>query len=66
MVTTKIRKLIKLGVPVKMAIDIGLSRKAHYRLSRTKATQIGMTNKWLENIGLVSIKELWVKFHYGK
>ncbi len=55
---TKIRKLIKLGVPIKMAINIGLSRKAYYRLSRTKATQMGMTNKWLEKQGLVSIKAL--------
>jgi len=63
---TKIRKLIKLGVPTKMAINIGLSRKAYYRLSRTKATQMGITNKWLKEQGLISIKELWVTFHYGK
>ena len=63
---TRIRKLIKMGVPIKMAIDIGLSRKAYYRLSRTKATQMGMTNKWLEGQGLVSIKERWITFHHGK
>jgi len=61
---TRIRNLIKLGVPVKAAIGIGLSRKGYYRLSRTKATQMGMTNQWLKSKGLASIKELWVAFHY--
>lgn len=61
---TRIRNLIKLGVPVKAAIGIGLSRKGYYRLSRTKATQMGMTNQWLKSKGLISIKELWVAFHY--
>jgi RNA-directed DNA polymerase len=61
---TRIRNLIKLGVPVKMSIDIGLSRKGYHRLSRTKATQMGMTNQWLKEQGLLSIKDLWVAFHY--
>lgn len=61
---TRIRNLIKLGVPVKAAIGIGLSRKGYYRLSRTKATQMGMSNQWLKSKGLISIKELWVSFHY--
>lgn len=63
---TRIRNLIKLGVPIKLAIDMGMSRKGYYRLSRTKATQMGMTNQWLKAIGLLSIKELWVAFHYKR
>ena len=58
--------LIKLGVPVKLAIDIGLSRKGYHRLSRTMATQLGMTNQWLKAQGLLSIKELWIAFHYKR
>ena len=58
--------LIKLGVPVKLAIDIGLSRKGCHRLSRTMATQLGMTNQWLKAQGLLSIKELWIAFHYKR
>ncbi len=61
---TRIRNLIKLGVSVKLAIGIGLSRKGYYRLSRTKATQMGMSNQWLKSKGLISIKDLWVSFHY--
>ncbi len=25
-----------------------------------------MTNKWLEKQGLVSVKKLWVRIHYGR
>jgi len=28
------------------------------------ATQTGMTNKWLKDQGLLSVKELWVNIHY--
>jgi RNA-directed DNA polymerase len=61
---TKVRKLRKLGTSLKAAIAVGLSRKGPWRLSRTLATQTGMTNKWLKDLGLVSVKELWVNIHY--
>jgi len=46
------------------AISVGMSRKGPWRLSRTLATQTGMTNKWLEKQGLISIKTQWVNIHY--
>ena len=61
---TRIRNLIKLGVSVKAAISIGLSSKGYYRLAKTKAMQMGLTNAWLKAQGLVSLKEQWVKFRY--
>ena len=61
---TKIRNLHKLGTSLKTAIDVGLSRKGPWRLARTLATQTGMTNQWLKDQGLVSVKELWVNIHY--
>ena len=61
---TKVRKLRKLGTSLKTAISVGLSRKGPWRLSRTLATQTGMTNKWLKEQGLVFVKELWVNIHY--
>lgn len=60
----RIRQLIKLGAPRADAISVGLSRKGPWHLSRTKATQMAMTNKWLEGKGLISVKDLWVKIHY--
>ena len=62
---TRIRNLIKLGTRTKTAVSLGLSSKGPYRLARTLATQSGMTNKWLEEQGLVSIRGLWIKFHYA-
>ena len=61
---TKVRELRKLGTSLKAAILVGLSRKGPWRLARTLATQSGMTNKWLKEQGLVSVKELWVNIHY--
>jgi RNA-directed DNA polymerase len=61
---TKVRNLLKLGTSVKVAISVGLSRKGPWRLSRTLATQTGMTNKWLKDQGLLSVKEQWVNIHY--
>jgi RNA-directed DNA polymerase len=61
---TKIRNLRNLGTSLKAALDVGLSRKGPWRLARTLATQTGMTNQWLKDQGLVSVKELWVNIHY--
>jgi RNA-directed DNA polymerase len=61
---TKVRELTKLGTHLRTAISVGLSRKGPWRLSRTLATQTGMTNQWLKGQGLLSVKDLWVKIHY--
>ncbi|MDH5524596.1 MAG: reverse transcriptase domain-containing protein [Desulfobulbaceae bacterium] len=61
---TKVRELTKLGTGLYAAISVGLSRKGPWHLARTLATQSGMTNKWLKDQGLLSVKELWVKIHY--
>ena len=44
-----------------MAILTGISSKSYWHLSRSAATQVGMTNDWLKAQGLVSIRELWMK-----
>jgi len=62
---TRIRNLIKLGTRTRTAVSLGLSSKGPYRLARTLATQSGMTNKWLEKQGLVSVRERWITFHYA-
>ena len=61
---TKIRELIKLGVPVKLSISIGLSRKGYWRLSRTQATNWGLSDDFLAKQGMVSLRDLWIKIHY--
>ena len=61
---TRVRHLLKLGVSLDFAISVGMSRKGHWHLSKTYATQLGMSNQWLKKQGLLSIKELWVNIHY--
>ena len=61
---TKVRELRKLGTSLHTAISVAISRKGPWRLSRTLATQTGMTNKWLKDQGLLSVKDLWVNIHY--
>jgi len=61
---TRIRNLLRLGTSKKDAILTGISRKGYWHLARTLATQTGMTNKWLEDQGLISVRDLWISFHY--
>jgi RNA-directed DNA polymerase len=58
---TRISNLLKLGTSRRHAISTGLSRKGYWRLSRTLATHTGMTNEWLAQQGLLSIRDLWMK-----
>lgn len=61
---TKVRNLVRLGTHLPTAISVGMSRKGPWRLSKTLATHTGMTNQWLKDQGLLSVKDLWVKIHY--
>ena len=60
---TKVRMLLALGVSRKEALMTALSRKGYWHLAKTLATQVGMTNAWLQQQGLLSIRELWMKAH---
>jgi len=56
---TRIQQLLKLGVSRKLAILHGISRKSYWRMSRTPAMRYAMPNKWLEEQGLISLKQIW-------
>lgn len=60
-VRTKIRNLLAMGVGKRQAILTGLSSKSYWHLSRTKATQMAMSNEWLKAQGLISVRDLWMK-----
>ena len=62
-VRTKVRNLLALGTGKWQAIRTGLSSKSYWHLSRTLATQTGMTNDWLASRGLISVRDLWMKAH---
>jgi RNA-directed DNA polymerase len=38
-----------------------VSSKSYWHLSKTKATQMAMSNDWLKSQGLVSVRDLWLK-----
>jgi RNA-directed DNA polymerase len=60
----RVRELLKRGVSERQAVRTALSRKSYWHLSRTMATQWGLNDAWLKSQGLVSIRELWIAFHY--
>ena len=63
LVRTKVRRLLALGVGKRQAILTAISSKSYWRLSKTLATQVGMTNLWLKDHGLISVRDLWMKAH---
>lgn len=63
-VRTRVRNLLKMGAHPNVAIPMSFSRKGPWKCARTLATQTGMTNQWLKDQGLLSVKELWVNIHY--
>ncbi|QDT03868.1 Group II intron, maturase-specific domain [Rubripirellula lacrimiformis] len=53
--------LIRLGVPRRQAIRHARSRKGYWRMAKTIASNVGLTNKWLQEQGLLSMKTLWAE-----
>ncbi len=58
---TKFKKLTEQGVPQSIARMMAGSSKSYWHLSKFFSTQSGMSNKWLEEQGLVNIKALRCK-----
>ena len=63
---TKIRNLIQLGVSEQLAITCGITRKGPCRSSKTKGINIALGNDYLTAQGLVSLRDVWIKVHYGR
>jgi len=53
--------LIRLGVPRRQAIRHARSRQSYWHMSKTIASGVGLTNAWLAEQGLPSLKTLWAK-----
>ncbi len=60
---TKVRNLLALGTYKRQAIMTAISSKSYWHLSKTLATQSGMTNKWLKSRGLICVRGLWMCAH---
>lgn len=53
--------LIRLGVPRRQAIRHARSRKSYWHMAKTIASGVGLTNAWLADQGLLSLKTLWAE-----
>lgn len=60
---TKVRNLLALGRYKRQAIMTAISSKSYWHLSKTLATQSGMTNRGLKKQGLISVRDLWIRAH---
>jgi len=60
-VRTRVQNLLALGVPRRQAFRHAKSRHGPWHMAQTIASGVGMTNAWLQDQGLVSLKSLWVK-----
>jgi RNA-directed DNA polymerase len=56
-----VRHLLALGVDPRNAILTAISRRGYWHLAHTLATQVGMSNAWLAQHGLISIRAHWMK-----
>lgn len=61
LVRTRTRNLLALGVPRRQAFRHGKSRKGPWHMAKTIASGVGMTNAWLHEQGLLSLKSLWAE-----
>lgn len=57
---------MSLGASRGQVLATAKSSKGPWRLARTLATNHGMSNKWLAEQGLVSLKTQWSALHYPR
>ena len=62
---TKVRALIKLGVNERLAIACGITSKGPCRSSKTKGINIAISNAFLEQQGLLSLRQMWIDIQYS-
>jgi len=62
---TRVRNLMAMGVPKELAIACGSSGKSYWRSAKTEGTHRAINNEFLENLGLISLRDRWVEIHYG-
>jgi RNA-directed DNA polymerase len=60
----RVGELMKLGVGERPAVTAGLSRKSYWHLAKTEAINVGLSNAYLKEQGLTSIRTLWIKIHH--
>lgn len=62
-VKTKHDNLVKLGIPKNKAWEYANTRKGYWRISNSPVLSKTLTNKYLKEIGLISISEVYSLVH---
>ena len=62
---TKVRSLLKRGVPEKLAISCGITSKGPWRSAKTKGINMALNNQFLKEEGLIALRDIWIKVHHG-
>ena len=57
---TKVRNLMKLGVPLDLAIACGISSKSYWRSAKTEGIHRALSNEFFAEKGLLSLRDRWV------
>jgi RNA-directed DNA polymerase len=60
----RVGELMKRGVSEHRAVSVGMSRKSYWHLSKNEAINVGLSNAYLKEQGLTSIRTLWIKIHH--
>ncbi|MCL7931317.1 group II intron reverse transcriptase/maturase [Halomonas llamarensis] len=63
---TKVRNLLRLGVPIKSAVGCGITSKGPWRSSKTPGINQALNDAYLKKSGLVSLRDGWIKLHYSE
>ena len=63
---TKVRSLMRLGVPVRSAVACGITSKGPWRSSNTPGIQQALSNAYLKSEGLYALRDGWIKLHHSR
>ena len=61
---TKVANLLKRGVDIRSAIACGTTSKGPWRSSKTPGIQQALSNEYLKEEGLFSLRDGWIKAHH--
>jgi RNA-directed DNA polymerase len=61
---TRRRKLLKLGIGRDEVHKASRARKGHWRMSQNSLVRMALSNKWLEEQGLLSLEKQWCSIRY--
>ena len=63
---TKVRNLLKRGVPISSAVACGITSKGPWRSAKTPGIQQALSNDYLKFQGLYALRDGWIKLHHAK